>query len=60
MMSVLREAKDQKVGKAIYEEAEAYLNAFLAKPLESLKHTDLQKMRAQLSNYIVKLRAVVK
>ena len=69
MMKSLREIKDAlKVGgtknavvaKQTADEAEAYVNAVMAKPLKDLKNQDCQDIRMKLAKYSIKLNSLLK
>ncbi len=60
MMQLLREAKDLKKGPEAVSAAESYLNAVLSKPLAELKNNELQAIRWQLAQHIIKLQPYTK
>jgi hypothetical protein len=69
MMDALRDIKDAlKVGgtknvtaaKKTADDAEAYLNAALAKPLKDMKNQDYQDIRAKVAGYAIALQGLKK
>lgn len=59
MYSAYRECKDAKIAAPATDAAEAYVKAFLAKPLAQLPDSELDKARAKIAAYAVIMRTTV-